>query len=67
MVYTLGYQMYMSEQGLPVAERRAADARAGEAAAALRDLRLVAGRALRPRSRRASGTLNPTARIQSAN
>jgi hypothetical protein len=44
MVYSLSYQLYECERGLGAAERRAADVRAGEAAAALRNLR----RALRP-------------------
>jgi hypothetical protein len=51
MVYTLSYQMYKYEHGLAAAEQRAADARAGEAAAALRDLRRSLGRAFRPRHR----------------
>jgi hypothetical protein len=51
MVYTLSYQMYKYEHGLTAAERRAADVGAGEAAAALRDLRLRLGRAFRPRHR----------------
>jgi hypothetical protein len=51
MVYTLSYQMYKYEHGLAAAEQRAADVRAGEAAAALRDLRLRLGRAFRPRHR----------------
>jgi hypothetical protein len=51
MVYTLSYQMYKYEDGLSAAEQRAADARAGEAAAALRDLRLRLERAFRPRHR----------------
>ena len=51
MVYTLSYQMYKYEHGVTAAEQRAADVRAGEAAAALRDLRLRLGRALRPRRR----------------
>jgi hypothetical protein len=51
MVYTLSYQMYKYEHGLSVAEQRAADVRAGEAAAALRDLRLHLGRIFRPRHR----------------
>ena len=51
MVYTLSYQMYRCEHGLSAAEQRAADVRAGEAAAALRDLRLHLGRAFRPRRR----------------
>jgi hypothetical protein len=49
MVYTLSYQIYKYEHGLTAAEQRAADARAGEAAATLRDLRLRLGRAFRPR------------------
>jgi hypothetical protein len=51
MVYTLSYQMYSCEHGLSSAEQRAADVRAGEAAAALRDLRLHLGRTFRPRHR----------------
>jgi hypothetical protein len=51
MVYTLSYQMYKYEHGLTAAEQRAADVRAGAAAAALRDLRLRLGRAFRPRRR----------------
>ena len=50
MMYTVSYQMYKHEHGLHVtaAEQRAADVRAGEIAAALSDLRLRLGRALRP-------------------
>ena len=50
MMYTVSYQMYKHEHGLHVtaAERRAADVRAGEIAAALSDLRLRLGRAFRP-------------------
>ena len=55
MVYTLSYQMYKSEHGLGSAEQRAADVRAGEGAAALRELRLRLGRAFRPRRRVGSG------------
>jgi hypothetical protein len=55
MVYTLSYQMYKYEHGLTAAEQRAADVRAGEAAAALRDLRLHLGRTFRPRAPRAVG------------
>jgi hypothetical protein len=44
MVYTLSYRMYKCEHGLSAAEQRVADGRAGEAAAALRDLRLRLGR-----------------------
>ena len=51
MVYTLSYQMYKYEHGLTAAEQRAADVRAGEAAAALRDLRTWLGRAFRLRHR----------------
>jgi hypothetical protein len=51
MVYTLSYQMYKYEHGLTAAEQRAADVRAGEAAAALRDLRLHLGRIFRRRHR----------------
>jgi hypothetical protein len=40
--------MYKYEHGLAADERRAADVRAGEAAAALRDLRLQLGRTFRP-------------------
>jgi hypothetical protein len=47
MVYTLSYQMYKSEHGLSAAEQRAADVRAGQAAAAVRDGRLRLGRAQR--------------------
>jgi hypothetical protein len=58
MVYTLSYQMYKYEHGLTAAEQRAADVRAGAAAAALRDLRLRLGRAFpaRHRVRTARGT-----------
>jgi hypothetical protein len=53
MMYTMSYQLYKYEHGLSVnvAEQRAADVRAGEAAAALRDLRLRLGRTFRPRHR----------------
>jgi hypothetical protein len=51
MLYTLSYQAYKYEHGLSAAEQRAADVRAGEAAAALRDLRLRLGRIFRPRHR----------------
>ena len=47
MVYTLSYQMYKSEHGLSAAEQQAADVRAGEAAGAVRDGRLLLGRACR--------------------
>jgi hypothetical protein len=52
MFYSLTYQVHGQERCLSAAEQRAADARIGEAAAALRDLRLRLGRAVRP-SRRA--------------
>jgi hypothetical protein len=42
------YQLYRYEHGLSAAGQRAADVCAGEAAAALRDLRLCLGRAFRP-------------------
>ena len=48
MVYSLSYQMFMQEHGLAAAEQRAADVRAGEAAAALRSLWLRLGRAFGP-------------------
>jgi hypothetical protein len=51
MLYTLSYQMYKYEHGLSAAEQRAVDVRAGEAAAARRDLRLCLGRAFRLRHR----------------
>jgi hypothetical protein len=51
MIYTLSYQRYKYEHGLTAVEQRAADVRAGKAAAALQDLRLRLGRALRARPR----------------
>jgi hypothetical protein len=62
MVYTLSYQMYKCEHGLSAAERRAADVRAGEGAAAVSGLRLRLGRVFRPRravrpARRAAGAV----------
>ena len=51
MFYPMSYQLYRHERGLTVAEWRAADVRAGEAAAGLRDLRLCLGRAFRLRHR----------------
>lgn len=47
MIYTLSYQQYTYERGLTAAEQRAADVHAGEASAALRDLRACLGRAFR--------------------
>jgi hypothetical protein len=63
MIYTLSYQTYKYEHGLSAAEQRAADVRAGEVAAALRDLRLGLGRAfrLRRRPRRARGAAGAAA------
>jgi hypothetical protein len=51
MLHPLSYQLYRYEHGLSAAEQRAADVRAGEAAAALRDLRLRLGRTFRVRHR----------------
>jgi hypothetical protein len=51
MVYALPCQMYKYEHGLTAAGQRAADVRAGEAAATLRDLRLHLGRTFRLRHR----------------
>jgi hypothetical protein len=55
MIYSLSYQVYKYEHGLTAAEQRAADVSAGEVAAALRNLRLSLGRALRPRHRVLTG------------
>ena len=62
MLYTLSYQMYNYEHGLSAAEQRAADVRGGEAAAALRELRLRLGRIFRPghRVRPARGAADTT-------
>jgi hypothetical protein len=72
MMYAMSYQMYKCEHGLATAaEQRAADLRAGEAAAALRDLRLSLGRAFRPRHRArpardgAANTVTAPARVLS--
>jgi hypothetical protein len=51
MLYSLSYQQYKYEHGLTAAEQRAADIRAGEVAAELRDLRLRLRRAFRLRRR----------------
>jgi hypothetical protein len=51
MLYTLSYQMYKCEHGLTAGEQRAAGVRTGEAAAALRDLRLRLVRVFRLRRR----------------
>ena len=69
-MYTLSYQMYKYEHGLTAAEQRAADVHAGEAAAALRDLRLRLRRAFRPRhrvpaARRAAGAVTASVRVPS--
>jgi hypothetical protein len=58
MFHSLSYQLYRYVYGLSAAEQRSADVRAGEAAAALRDLRLRLGRAfgLRHRIRPVRGT-----------
>jgi hypothetical protein len=71
MVYTQSYQIYKYEHGLSGAEQRASDVRAGEAAAALRDLRLRLGRAFRPRhrvrlARRTAGAMTASVRAQSS-
>jgi hypothetical protein len=50
MVYTLSYQMYKYEHGVGAAEQRAADVRAGEAAAAVREVRFGLGRVFRVRA-----------------
>ncbi len=47
----VSYQLYRYEHGLSAAGQRAADVRAGEAAAELRDLRLRLGRAFGLRHR----------------
>jgi hypothetical protein len=51
MLCTLSYQMYKYEHGLSAAEQRAEDVRAGEGAAALRDLGSCLRRALHVRRR----------------
>jgi hypothetical protein len=51
MAYPLSYQVCKHEHGRTAAEQRAVDERAGEAAAALRDLRLRLGRSVRLRRR----------------
>ena len=51
MLYTLARQQYMYEHGLSAAEQRAEAVSLGEAAAALRDLRLSLGHAFRLRHR----------------
>jgi hypothetical protein len=54
MFQPLSYQLYRCEHGLSAAEQRAADVRAGEAAADRRDLRLRLGRAFGLRRRTAA-------------
>ncbi len=70
MVYPPSYQMYKHEHGLTSAEQRAADVHAGEAAAALRDLRLRLGRAFRLRHRvwsaRGADAMTAPARVPSS-
>jgi hypothetical protein len=70
MVYPPSYQMYKHEHGLTPAEQRAADVHAGEAAAALRDLRLRLGRAFRLRHRvwsaRGADAMTAPARVPSS-
>jgi hypothetical protein len=71
MVYPQSYQIYKYEHGLSAAEQRASDVRAGEAAAALRDLRLRLGRTFRPRHRvrrvrRMAGAMTASVRVQSS-
>jgi hypothetical protein len=51
MFHPLSNQLYRYEHGLSAGEQRAADVCAGEAAAALRDLRLHLGCAFRLRGR----------------
>jgi hypothetical protein len=69
MFYTLSYQAYKYEHGLSAAEQRAADARAGATAAALRDLRLHLGRTFRARRRvrwtRGADAMSASARVLS--
>ena len=70
MIYTLSYQQYKYERGLSAAEQRAADARAGETAAAVRQLRASLGRVfrLRPgsRSRETADTMTAQVRFLSS-
>jgi hypothetical protein len=61
MVYTLAYQIYKDEHGVTAAAQRAADQRAGETAAALRDLSLRLRRALRSGPRPAHGSATDAA------
>lgn len=51
MLQPLSHELYKYERGLSAAEQRAADVRAGETAATLRELRLCLGRIFRLRHR----------------
>jgi hypothetical protein len=68
MMNSLSYQMYKYEHGLTAAEQRAADVRAGEAAAALRGLGLRLGHAVRRRhdARLAAGAAGGSVRYMSS-
>jgi hypothetical protein len=71
MFYPPSYQLYRYEHGLTVAGQRAADVRAGEAAAALRDLRLCLGCAFRPgrrvrSARKAADAVTASVRVLSS-
>ena len=71
MVYPLSYQLYKHERGLTAAEQRAADVRAGETAAAVRDLRACLRRSFRLRhrvrpAREAAGTITAQVRFLSS-
>jgi hypothetical protein len=71
MLYALLYQMYKYEHGLTAAEQRAADVGAGEAVAALRDVRLHIGRIFRLRrrvrpARRAADAMTASVRVPSS-
>lgn len=71
MVYPLSYEMYKYERGLTAAELRSADVRAGETAAAVRNLRVRLGRSfplrhrVRP-ARRAADTMTAQVRFLSS-
>jgi hypothetical protein len=67
MFHPLSNQLDRYEHGLSAAEQRAADVCAGEAAAALRDLRLYLGRAfLRRRVRPVRGAAGAVAGSRAA-
>lgn len=61
------YQLYRYERGLSAAEQRAADVRAGEAAAALRELRRRLGRTFgrmhRARSARRTAAVSASVQV----